>query len=66
MPPLRWIMLAVLFVVRLAMGYQFQSVASVAPRLVAEFGLTYAEVGALIGFFLLPGIVVAIPSGLLT
>src|SRR5688572_22409355 len=62
----RWLMLLVLFLVRLAMGYQFQSVASVSSYLVEELGFSYAEVGTLIGLFLLPGIVIAIPSGLLT
>lgn len=62
----RWVMLGVLFVVRLAMGYQFQAVASSAPQLVTEFGFSYAEIGTLIGLFLLPGIVIAMPSGLLT
>jgi predicted MFS family arabinose efflux permease len=64
--PLRWLMLMVLFLVRLAMGYQFQSVASVSTHLVSELGLSYTQVGTLIGFFLLPGIFVAIPSGTLT
>jgi predicted MFS family arabinose efflux permease len=64
--PLRWVMLIVLFLVRLAMGYQFQSVASVSSHLVHDLGLSYAEVGTLIGFFVLPGIVIAIPSGLMT
>lgn len=64
--PQRWIMLLVLFLVRLAMGYQFQSVASVSSYLVDELGFSYAEVGTLIGLFLLPGIVIAMPSGLLT
>jgi predicted MFS family arabinose efflux permease len=59
-------MLTVLFLVRLAMGYQFQSVASVSSHLVDEFGFSYTQVGALIGFFLLPGIVIAVPSGLMT
>ena len=63
---MRWVMLGVLFAVRLAMGYQFQSVASSASHLVTEFGFSYAQVGTLIGFFLLPGIVFAIPSGLMT
>jgi predicted MFS family arabinose efflux permease len=65
-PPQRWIMLLVLFLVRLAMGYQFQSVASVSSYLVSDLGFSYAEVGTLIGLFLLPGIFIAIPSGLLT
>ena len=64
--PLRWLMLIVLFLVRLAMGYQFQSVASVSSHLVTDLGLSYTQVGTLIGFFLLPGIFIAIPSGTLT
>jgi predicted MFS family arabinose efflux permease len=66
MMPLRWMMLIVLFLVRLAMGYQFQSVASVSTYLVTDLGLSYTQVGTLIGFFLLPGIFIAIPSGTLT
>ncbi len=64
--PRRWVMLLVLFLVRLAMGYQFQSVASVSAHLVNQLGLSYVEVGTLIGLFLLPGIFIAIPSGLLS
>jgi MFS family permease len=63
---LRWWMLLVLFLVRLAMGYEFQTIASSAGHLMQAFGLSYAEIGALIGFFLLPGIIFAIPSGLIT
>ena len=63
---LRWWMLLVLFLVRLAMGYEFQTIASSSTYLMQAFGLSYAEIGALIGFFLLPGIVFAIPSGLVT
>ena len=63
---LHWRMLLILFLVRLAMGYEFQTIASSSGQLVDQFGLTYAEIGALIGFFLLPGIVVAVPSGLMT
>ncbi|MEJ2175372.1 MAG: MFS transporter [bacterium] len=62
----RWLMLFILFVVRLAMGFQFQSVASTSAQLVDSFGLSYAEVGTLIGFFLLPGLFISIPSGALT
>jgi len=62
----RWLMLFILFVVRLAMGFQFQSVASTSAQLVEAFGFSYAEIGTLIGFFLLPGVFIAIPSGALT
>jgi predicted MFS family arabinose efflux permease len=64
--PQRWLMLMVLFLIRLAMGYQFQSVASVSSHLVNQLGFSYVEIGTLIGLFLLPGIFIAIPSGLLT
>ena len=64
--PERWLMLIVLFLVRLAMGYQFQSVASVSPHLVGQLGLSFVEIGTLIGLFLLPGIFISIPSGFLT
>lgn len=49
--PMRWAMLLLLFIVRLSMGYQFQSVASVSTALVHEFGFSYAQVGTLVGFF---------------
>lgn len=62
----RWVMLLILLLVRVSMGYQFQSVASLSPQLVTDLGFTYAEVGTLIGFYLLPGIFFAIPSGLMT
>jgi MFS family permease len=61
----RWLILAVLFVTRIAMGFQFQSVATLAPFLVAELGIDYTQLGLLIGFYLLPGIVIAYPGGLL-
>lgn len=63
---MRWVILLVLVVVRLAMGYQFQSVGSASPQLIETFGLSYAQVGTLVGLFLLPGIFIAIPSGALT
>lgn len=64
--PQRWVVLLILLLVRISMGYQFQSVASLSPQLVTDLGFTYAEVGTLIGFYLLPGIFFAIPSGLMT
>jgi MFS family permease len=47
------------------MGFQFQSLASVAPPLIGDLGLGYAEVGFLIGLYFLPGVVLALPGGLL-
>ncbi|MBV9985035.1 MFS transporter [Bradyrhizobium sp.] len=61
----RWITLAILFAARAATGFQFQSVGSVADQLMRDLGLSYAQIGALLGAYLLPGIVVAFPAGLL-
>ncbi len=61
----RWLILALLFAARTVMGFQFQSIASVGPHLVADLGVDYATLGTLIGLYLLPGVVVAVPSGVL-
>jgi MFS family permease len=61
----RWLILAVLFLARTTMGFQFQSVATLSDFLVPQFGVTYTELGLLIGSYLLPGIVVAYPGGML-
>ena len=65
MTPNRWLILAALFLARSTLGYQYQSVASVSPLLVGDLGINFAEVGALIGFYSLLGIVSALPAGLL-
>lgn len=59
----RWRMLAVLTLARTVMGFQFQSVAAMAPRLTGEGGLSHAQLGLLIGLYLLPGIALALPAG---
>ena len=61
----RWIVLAVLFAARAATGFQFQSMGSVTSLLMADLGIGYAEVGMLLGAYLLPGVIVAFPAGLL-
>ena len=61
----RWLILTVLFVVRTAMGFQYQSVGSVSSFLVEDLSIDYAQLGALIGLYDLPGIFLAFPGGLL-
>ncbi len=56
-------MLAVLFVVRLTMAFQFQSVAAVAPLLGTLFGVSLADIGILIGLYFTPGVALALPGG---
>jgi MFS family permease len=60
-----WKILAALTLARAGMGFQFQSVASVAPFLTADLGLDKTQLGWLIGLYLLPGTFIALPSGLL-
>ena len=59
----RWLILALIFFARAALGFQFQTLGSVAPDLRAEFGFSYAEIGTLIGLFMTPGMFLAIPAG---
>jgi MFS family permease len=59
----RWGILAVLFAVRLTMGFQFQSVAAVAPLLERDFGVSLADIGLLIGLYFTPGVALALPGG---
>ena len=59
----RWGILAVLFLVRATMAFQFQSVAAVAPLLGSEFGVSIADIGVLIGLYFAPGIAFALPGG---
>jgi predicted MFS family arabinose efflux permease len=60
----RWLILALLFVARIGLGFQFQTLGSVSSDLVDELSLNYAEVGTLIGLFMLPGMFLSIPAGL--
>ncbi|HLZ78552.1 MAG TPA: MFS transporter [Sphingomonas sp.] len=59
----RWLALAVLTTARVSMGFQFQSLASAAPILVRDLGLGFADVGFLVGLYMLPGILLAVPGG---
>jgi MFS family permease len=59
----RWMALAVLFTVRLTMSFQFENVAAIAPLMQRSLGASLADIGFLIGLYLLPGILLAIPGG---
>jgi MFS family permease len=62
--PDRWLALALIFVTRVSMSVQFQSIASVGPLVVDDLHLSYAQLGTLVGFYLLPGVALALPGGL--
>lgn len=59
----RWRVLAVLFTVRVAMAFQFQSVASLSSFMMADYGFGLADIGLLIGLYVSPGILIALPGG---
>src|SRR5215510_1034666 len=45
------------------MGFQYQSVAAVAPLIARDMGLTLADIGLLFGLYLAPGMALAYPGG---
>src|SRR5262249_1930879 len=61
----RWIALIIVFLTRTSMGFQFQAVASVAPLMVQDLGLSYAQLGTLVGIYMLPGAFFALPGGVI-
>ncbi len=61
----RWWILGLLFACRTALGFQFQTLGSVSGTLVSGLGFSYAQIGTLIGLFMLPGLLLALPAGML-
>jgi predicted MFS family arabinose efflux permease len=62
---MRWGILAVLFVARTAVAFQFQSIGALSSVLVGALSTDYAGIGTLVGAYMLPGIAMALPGGLL-
>lgn len=61
--PIRWRVLILLFLIRSIMAFQFATIGAIAPVLSQTYGLSSAQIGAMIGFYFLPGIVFALPGG---
>lgn len=61
----RWLILSVLFLARTAMGFQYQTIGSVAPSLIGELRIGFTEVGTLIGLYHIAGVVLSLPGGLI-
>ena len=47
------------------MAVQFQSIPPISTMMVEELGFNYTQIGLLIGLFMLPGVFIALPGGLL-
>ena len=59
----RWSILVLLFAVRTGMGFQYQIVAALSPLFMADFSLSIADIGLLIGLYHAPGALLAFPGG---
>ena len=59
----RWTILAALSLIRFSFGYQFQSMAALAPAVARDLGIDQAAAGSLIGLYWAPGALVALPGG---
>jgi predicted MFS family arabinose efflux permease len=59
----RWAILALLFATRVGLGLQFQTLGSVADPLAKDLHLSFTQIGTLIGLFMIPGLVLALPLG---
>lgn len=61
----RWLILVVLFVARTAMGFQYQTVGSIAPSLAGAMRIGFTEIGTLIGLYHISGVFLSLPGGLI-
>lgn len=60
---MRWRVLALLFVARIGLGFQFQTMGAVGGELADVFTLDNAQLGLMIGLFMAPGLFLALPAG---
>ncbi|MEO0918584.1 MAG: MFS transporter [Pseudomonadota bacterium] len=58
----RWSILAILVAARTVMAMQYQVIGALSPFLIEGFGIGLAEIGVLIGLYVLPGVIFAIPG----
>ncbi|MFC1872542.1 nitrate/nitrite transporter [Chloroflexota bacterium] len=61
----RWGVLGLVYVGQLAFAMVMQSIPPTLPLILRELGLSHTQGGLLMSFFALPGIVIAIPVGIL-
>lgn len=64
-PSNRWVVLAILFLARICVGFQFIAVAAQMPQLRADLHFDYSQIGILLGVFMIAGAVLSLPSGMI-
>ncbi len=65
LPSSRWVVLAILFLARSCIGFQFIAVAAQMPQLRAELHFDYSQIGVLLGVFMIAGAFLSLPSGMI-
>lgn len=65
LPSSRWVVLAILFLARCCIGFQFIAVAAQMPQLRADLNFDYSQIGILLGVFMIAGAVLSLPSGMI-
>jgi predicted MFS family arabinose efflux permease len=61
----RWLIMGVLFLARTAMGFQYQTIGSIAPSLIGELRIGFTQIGTLIGLYHISGVLLSLPGGLI-
>jgi MFS family permease len=65
LPSSRWVVLAIIFLTRTCVGFQFIAVATQMPQLRAELHFDYSQIGILLGVFMIAGALLSLPSGMI-
>ena len=61
----RWVILAIVFLARCCIGFQFIAVAAQMPQLRADLHFDYSQIRILLGVFMIAGAVLSLPSGMI-
>jgi predicted MFS family arabinose efflux permease len=62
----RWKMLFMIYACMLSFAMVFQSIPPLLPLFISEFGISRAQAGLLMSLFALPGILIALPGGIIS
>ena len=65
LPSSRWVVLAIVFLARTCVGFQFIAVAAQMPQLRAELHFDYSQIGILLGVFMIAGALLSLPSAMI-
>ncbi len=61
----RWIVLGMVCFARSGVGFQFVAIAALMLQLKADLGINHAQIGVLLGLFLIAGVFLSLPAGMI-